>query len=143
LNLKTGGAEKMIGYCGYNCYLCPARSDDPAIRQKLVEGWRKLYGHQNYTVDNVKCDGCPSNGEVADKECKARPCAKEKGIKSCAYCGDFPCDKLRHLINPIFYATEEEYNLCIRQFEDGKNNLIKILIERGRTPPWLVQHSKA
>lgn len=70
---------EMIGYCGYNCQLCAARSDDPAVRQKMVDGWRKIFGHQNYTAENVKCDGCPSDGEVADKICKARPCAKEKG----------------------------------------------------------------
>jgi len=23
---------KMIGYCGYNCHSCAARSDDPAVR---------------------------------------------------------------------------------------------------------------
>lgn len=33
--------EKMIGYCGYNCHLCAARSDDPAVRQKLLDGWKK------------------------------------------------------------------------------------------------------
>ena len=27
--------KEMIGYCGYNCHLCAARSDDPALRQKL------------------------------------------------------------------------------------------------------------
>jgi len=34
----------MTGYCGYNCDLCAARSDDPAVRQRLVDGWRKLFG---------------------------------------------------------------------------------------------------
>ncbi|MBN1661513.1 MAG: hypothetical protein JXA93_24180 [Anaerolineae bacterium] len=24
---------EVIGYCGYNCHLCAARSDDPAVRQ--------------------------------------------------------------------------------------------------------------
>jgi len=55
---------EMIGYCGYNCYLCAARSEDPAVRQRLVDGWRKLFGHEMYTAENVKCDGCPSNAEL-------------------------------------------------------------------------------
>ena len=50
--------EEMIGYCGYSCHLCSARSDDPAVRQKLVDGWRRIFGHQQYTAENVKCDGC-------------------------------------------------------------------------------------
>ena len=54
----------MTGYCGYNCDLCAARSDDPAVRQKLVDGWRKLFGHQMYTAENVRCDGCRSDGRL-------------------------------------------------------------------------------
>ena len=125
---------KMIGYCGYNCHLCAARSEDPAVRQKLVDGWRKLFGHQNYTAENVKCYGCPSDGEVADKQCKARPCAKEKGLKNCAFCNEFPCDKLKPLIPRNFFASKEEYMLCMRQFQSAPN-LIKILTEMGKTPP--------
>jgi hypothetical protein len=125
---------KMIGYCGYNCHLCAARSEDPVIRQKLVDGWRKLFGHQNYTAENVKCDGCPSDGKVADRQCKARPCAKERGLESCAYCNEFPCDKLKPLIPRNFFASKEEYTLCMRQFQSAPN-LIKILTEMGKTPP--------
>jgi hypothetical protein len=129
-------STEMIGYCGYNCYLCAARSEDPAVRQRLVDGWRKLFGHEMYTAENVKCDGCPSNGKVADKQCRARPCAKERGVKNCAYCEAFPCEKLKPLIPPIFFATEAEYNLCVRQF-DCRPNLTNILVERGKPPFWV------
>jgi hypothetical protein len=57
--------EEMIGYCGYNCHLCAARSDDPAVRQELVDGWRKYFGHEAYTAENVRCDGCLADGRVA------------------------------------------------------------------------------
>jgi hypothetical protein len=33
-------------------------------------------------------------------------------------------------------VTEEEYNLCIRQF-DSMSNLMKILIEEGKLPEFL------
>jgi len=46
----------MIGYCGYNSDACAARSDDPAVRHKLVDGWRKLFGQQAYTAEDVRCD---------------------------------------------------------------------------------------
>ncbi len=133
--------KKMIGYCGYNCHLCAARSDDPKVRQKLVEGWRKYYGLTMYTAENVKCAGCPTDGEVADKQCKARPCAKKKGITSCAYCNQFPCKKLKPVINPIFFLNEDDYNLCMRQF-NSKPNLTKILIEIGRPPFWAKRQLK-
>jgi hypothetical protein len=139
--------EKMVGYCGYSCHLCAARSDDPAVRQKLVDGWRRIFGHQMYTAENVKCDGCPSGGRVADQQCKARPCAKEKGVESCAACNEFPCDKMRQLMGSrdglILFCrpkdgqpvTEEEYNLCMRQF-DGMRNVVDALVEAGKLSPW-------
>lgn len=127
--------QELIGYCGYNCHLCAARSEDPAVRQRLVDGWRKLYGHDMYTAENVKCVGCPNEGKHADTQCKARPCAIERGVKNCAYCDDFPCDNLRPLISPIYFVTEEEYDLCMRQF-DVKENLTSMLEDAGKQPFW-------
>ena len=139
--------EDMIGYCGYNCHLCVARSDDPAIRQQLVDGWRRIFGHQNYTAENVKCDGCLSDGRLADKECKARPCAIERGVKNCAYCEEFVCEKVRHLLSSregmlIFChpragsVTEEEYELCMRQFE-SMPNVVEMLVDAGKLEGWV------
>ena len=141
--------EEMIGYCGYSCHLCAARSDDPAVRQKLVDGWRKIFGHENYTAENVRCDGCRANGRLADTQCKARPCAMEREVDSCAACDDFPCDKVRHLLagrdgmltflHPrLGSLTEGEYNLCMRQF-DSMPNLVKLLVAAGKLPDWLVE----
>ena len=143
---------KMIGYCGYNCHLCAARSDDPAVRQKLVDGWRRIFGHQNYTAENVKCDGCPSDGRVADQGCQARPCAKEKGVKGCAYCDEFPCDKMKPLMGSragmliwcypqTSSVSEEEYNLCMRQF-DSMPNLLDMLVDAGKLLGWVANHSE-
>jgi hypothetical protein len=143
--------EEMIGYCGYSCHLCAARSDDPAVRQRLVDGWRRIFGHEHYTAENVRCDGCRSDGRLADKECQARPCAIERGVQSCAYCDDFVCDKVRRLLASregmlIFFhsrlasLTEEEYDLCMRQF-DSMPNLIRMLVDAGKMPTWLVEGS--
>lgn len=115
--------KKLVGYCGYRCDLCAARSDDPEIRQKLVDGWRKYFGHTNYTVENIRCDGCKANGRLADKSCQARPCAIERGLETCAHCDDFICDKVKILLCGDDWVRErypdisdEDYNLCIRQF---------------------------
>lgn len=139
--------DEMIGYCGYNCRLCAARSDDPAVRQKMIDGWRKLFGHENYTAENVKCAGCRGDGPIADKQCEARPCAMEKGIESCADCDEFPCEKVRHLLGTwegiLLFCyprtaslTEEEYNLCVRQFA-SMPNLVRRMVETGKLPSWL------
>lgn len=141
--------DEMIGYCGYSCHLCAARSEDPAVRNRLVDGWRRIFGHQSYTSENVRCDGCRCDGRVADKSCEARPCARAKGLESCAWCDEFPCGKMRQLMasreglllfcrpgdGPV---TEEEYDLCMRQFE-SMPNLVRLLAEAGKLAPWVQQ----
>jgi len=141
--------DKMIGYCGYNCHLCAARSDDVNVRKKLVDAWRKYLGHQHYTAENVACEGCKSEGDkIADKQCKARPCAREKGLESCAQCNEFPCKKMSHLMGITsglltFLApklkdiTEEEFNLCIQQW-NSMPNLVEKLVEEGKLPPFVL-----
>jgi len=145
----TQTEDKMIGYCGYNCYLCAARSDDINLRQKMVDTWRKYLGHENYTAENVACEGCKSKGDkIADKICKARPCARKKGLDSCAQCDDFPCNNVKHLLSnsigmltyrvPQFKdITEEEYNLCVQQW-NSMPNLIKILVNEGKLPSFIL-----
>ncbi len=139
---------EMTGYCGYRCDLCAARSDDPAVRQKLVDGWRKLFGHENYTAENVRCDGCRADGRLADKNCKARPCAIEKGVESCAACDEFPCGHVKGLMasreGMLLYCypktgslTREEYDLCMRQFT-SMPGLVKQLVREGKLPDWVL-----
>ncbi len=116
---------KILGKCGYRCDLCAARSDDAALRQKMVDLWRKYWGHERYTAENVKCEGC--HGERrADMNCKARPCAIEKAIPNCAHCDECPCeDKLKPLLSSPHMnfarfgdVPEEDYNLCMAQFDN-------------------------
>lgn len=123
---------EIIARCGYRCDLCVARSDDREVRQKLVDGWREVYGHQRYTAENVRCDGCLEDGRLADINCQARPCAIERGYETCAHCPDCPCDKLKALLaspdgqrarHPE--VSEETYNLCMRQF-DSLPRLIEV-----------------
>jgi hypothetical protein len=138
--------QKMIGYCGYSCHLCAARSDDPEVRQRLVDGWRKYFGHEAYTAENVRCDGCRAGGRLADKSCEARPCAAGRGVESCALCDDFPCKKVRHLlatgVGMLIHChprtscvTREEYDLCMRQF-DSMPELLRIMTAAGKLPRW-------
>ena len=141
--------DSLIGYCGYNCGACPGRSDDKEKRLKMIEGWNKIYGH-HYTPDQVPgsapCPGCKKDGEHADKECKARPCAIEKKLRFCAECPEFPCPKVRTLLadrNQLLLqcfrrpdATREEYDLCARQFESIPN-VIKTMIDKGTMPVWV------
>ncbi len=141
--------EEHIGYCGYNCHRCAARSGDPDVRQRLVDGWRKIFGHQQYTAENVRCDGCRAGKRLADTSCQARPCAVERQVSSCAACGEFPCKKVSPLLGSRegmmnFVApkvpglTREEYLTCMRQFE-SMPNMIREMVRCGRLPAWVLE----
>ncbi|NHJ31557.1 MAG: DUF3795 domain-containing protein [Asgard group archaeon] len=141
--------DEMIGYCGYNCHLCAARSDDINVRRKLVEAWRKYLGHQHYTVENVACEGCTSEGnKIADKQCETRPCAREKCLESCARCDEFPCNKMRKLMgttaglvtvlaSKLKDISADEFDFCIQQW-NSVPNLVKKLVEEGKLPPFIL-----
>ena len=98
-------------------------------------------------MDNVRCDGCKGDGRLADKQCRARPCAVERGVESCAQCDDFVCDKVRILLGSretmlinrhknLTDLTEDEYDLCMTQF-DALPGLITQLMKAGKLPGWL------
>jgi hypothetical protein len=61
-------------------------------------------------------------------------------------CDDFPCDKVKKLMGSrmgmlcyclprTFSITEEEYNLCMRQF-DSMPFIIETLATNGKVPAW-------
>ena len=132
--------EKIVARCGYRCDLCAARSDNPAVRQKLVDAWRKYYGHTQYTAENVRCGGCSSE-KRADMNCQVRPCAIAKGLENCAQCDQCPCDKLRPLcssphFNFVRYGDvpQEDYDLAMRQFDNVPELMQLRAARRGQRP---------
>ncbi len=70
--------KEMIGYCGYNCHLCAARSNDPVLRQKMVDGWKRILGHQNYTAENVSVMDVRVMVELQIKNVRQDPVQKKK-----------------------------------------------------------------
>ena len=140
--------KEMIGYCGYNCSKCAARSDDKERRSAMVNVWKKYFGHTAYTEDNMPisepCPGCKSDGKVADKQCQARQCAKGKKFDSRTECDEFPCKKVAPLlasaegmfifaVNRKGGITEEEFLLGMNQF-CSMENVLDQLIDSGNIP---------
>ncbi len=92
--------EKMIAFCGNICTECPAfiitNKNDDSERKKIAELWQKLY-NPNINPEDINCDGCLSeNGRLFNycRTCEIRKCGMEKGLKNCAYCDDYICEKL-------------------------------------------------
>lgn len=91
---------KMLAMCGLDCAACPAfiahKTDDQALRTKTAAEWSKQF---NVTIkpEDVNCVGClktegPHIGHCA--ECEIRKCGLAKGVKNCALCADYPCEKI-------------------------------------------------
>jgi hypothetical protein len=138
-----------VGYCGYRCDICPGHSEDRSLRRKMVDGWIKIFGHTSYTDENIPvakpCAGCKGSGEVADTQCQARACAREKGLILCADCDQFPCKKLSPLLADRSQlimicrnknVTLEEYTMSAMQFESMPVLLLR-MVETGKLPAWV------
>lgn len=108
--------EKMIAFCGITCTECPAflatQKDDDNKRRKVAEEWSKEFKAQ-FEPEDINCDGCLSENERLFsycKTCEIRKCGQERGVKNCAYCNDYACEKLSKFFDmaPDAKTTLEE-----------------------------------
>jgi hypothetical protein len=92
--------DEMIAHCGLICSTCPAyiatQNDDVQAKTELAAQWSKDFGHE-MTVEDINCDGCTSSSTRLlgyCSMCEIRKCAVGKGVKNCAHCDDYGCEKL-------------------------------------------------
>jgi hypothetical protein len=102
------GAGDMIAYCGLDCSKCQiylaTREKDPKKQREMREGIAR-YNRQHFdpktrVKDITDCDGCTvKNGRLYSgcQKCEVRKCARQKGLKNCAYCKAYACKKLSKL----------------------------------------------
>ncbi|MCK4654204.1 MAG: DUF3795 domain-containing protein [Candidatus Cloacimonetes bacterium] len=92
--------EKMIACCGLICTECNAflatLNNDAELRKKTAKEWSKMH-KAALKPDDIFCDGClTTTGRIFRycKVCPIRKCCREKNISNCAYCSDYPCEKI-------------------------------------------------
>ena len=92
--------EKMIAFCGTVCTECPAflatEKDDDYERRRIAELWSKQY-NADIKPEDINCEGCMSEGRKIFSYCNVceiRQCGQEKGLKNCAYCDEYVCERL-------------------------------------------------
>ena len=91
--------EKHLAYCGLDCSACEVyvatKLDCEDLRQAYAEKQSKRW-KIHIEPSTVNCHGCkskiPKTGFCAT--CEVRKCTIERGLENCAYCEDFPCNKL-------------------------------------------------
>lgn len=117
----------MIAYCGLLCDTCPihlATIEKDKLRQQqmrmaIVKECFKKYGMKLQPEDVNDCDGCcSSTGRIFSGclTCEVRKCVMGKNLKSCAYCNDYICVKLREhlLVDPEAQERLEELRYAHR-----------------------------
>ena len=92
--------DEMIAFCGSTCHECEAfvatRNDDDKKRAEVAQLWSKKYS-ADIKPEDINCDGCKSVGGNHFNYCNVceiRKCGMERDVENCAYCNDYPCDKL-------------------------------------------------
>ncbi|MBL7073802.1 DUF3795 domain-containing protein [candidate division KSB1 bacterium] len=98
--------KKMIAFCGIICTDCPAfiatQKNDDEERKKVAESWSTE--KEILKPGDINCDGCLAVGERLIKfceVCEVRRCGFEKNVENCAYCDEYPCEKLDKLMEYI------------------------------------------
>jgi hypothetical protein len=113
--------EKMIAFCGLDCGECPTflatRENDDQKRKEVAELWSKQYQSQ-FKPEDINCDGCLSgNGRlfIHCSVCEIRLCGREKAVKNCGHCHDYPCQKLDSffMMVPLGKVTLDEIRKTI------------------------------
>lgn len=97
--------ETIIAACGLVCSRCDAyratRENDLNKLELVAADWRKRYQTDEIKAENVRCNGCMTEGGPkcghCDSMCGIRKCAREKGLSTCAQCAEFPCGILSEL----------------------------------------------
>jgi len=91
--------EKMIAYCGIQCTDCRAfiatQRNDSKLKEEVAKAWSTK--KETLKTEDINCDGCLATGRRLFKfcgTCRVRRCGQEKGVENCAYCREFPCEKL-------------------------------------------------
>ena len=94
--------KKMVAFCGIVCSDCRAFIATQTIDTELKREVAKTWSTKTETLkpEDINCDGCLATGRRLFKFCRVcdvRRCGREKCVENCAYCQEFPCEKLSGL----------------------------------------------
>jgi hypothetical protein len=102
---------KLVTYCGLYCELCAQRGRMPrqaaTLRATMAKegyehwgpelpGFEDFWGFLSTLCDPEKaCPGCRQGG--GPPWCGIRKCARERGVESCPFCEERPCERIHEL----------------------------------------------
>jgi len=113
---------QMTAPCGLDCFNCHYYLAHES--EKSMNEVKRISEKHHMPVEILLCKGCRNHdGKIPlqkhafgeDHYCAAYECCKQKGLKFCGDCDDFPCDNL----HPYADMAEElphnykVYSLCL------------------------------
>lgn len=140
--------EYLTAPCGLDCFNCHfylAPENPEAMAQ--VEALSQRF---EVPVDVMLCKGCRAHdGRIplqqhvfgVDHRCAAYECGKEKAVRFCSDCGDFPCDHLHpyaDMAGEVPHNTKV-FNLCLIRkmgIEKWAESKAKAVRTTYFTQPW-------
>jgi len=120
--------ESTIAYCGLDCSTCPIHlatlEEDLAVKSKMRieigDMLAKIYNTTPKPEIICDCDGCRViDGRLFTgcTSCEIRNCAMDTSLENCAYCRNYPCDKLtRH------FAIDQEARVRLEEIRRKNYN---------------------
>jgi len=114
--------KTLIAACGGYCGGCPDYlayiNNDDKLKKKLAAEFSKQF-NMDIKPQDVGCLGC--HGPVRkpwSASCSIQRCTEEKGILTCAFCDEFPCEKLGKYYEKNKYGEKYRTNI-LKQKEIG------------------------
>ncbi|MCU0848224.1 MAG: DUF3795 domain-containing protein [Spirochaetes bacterium] len=103
--------DRLTAYCGIDCSECPAfiatESGDYDEKAGVAKLWAEKY-RLVMKPEDINCDGCASDKRLIGhcSVCQIRSCSRSRKLQNCAYCQDYPCDKLNNFTDMVPHAKK-------------------------------------
>ena len=100
--------DRILSYCGLYCGGCHInQSTQKGVKTELDPG------------TFVTCDGCNSKQTTPwCTDCAIKICGREKGLRYCLRCPDYPCGKMTDFINDPKYPYHTEVPANMQRLEE-------------------------
>lgn len=115
--------KALVGACGGYCGGCTDYlayiNNDEKLKRKLAEEFSEQFS-MNIKPEDVGCLSCHASiHKPWCASCSIRQCTEERGILTCAFCDEFPCEKLQK------YYEDKCRAHILRQKEIGLENWLE------------------
>ena len=129
--------RRIIAACGNDCSVCPRYVAHPYEKTNeelscTAELWTEI-GYRDHIVSNeeIACTGCKPENWCRYHVVK---CCEDKGIKTCAECGEFPCANMQDCFSVTNsfepkcrqVCTDQEYETLKKAFFEKEQNLKRL-----------------